>query len=108
VFLESFLPAARRLPTATDKWDGGNDATMWQKRSSADRGFDIPTDLANAAGHPNKVARAMLSQWQPGPVAEALESVLVDLLTVRRDHLPLPDVGDEVAATVPGSAYVMY
>jgi carbamoyltransferase len=108
VFTESFLPAARHLPPAAREWDGGADGTMWRRRSAADGVFDIPEAVCDDTGPPSVLARAMLSQWQPGPATDALESVVVELLTVRRDHLPLPGAGHEVAATVPGSAYVMY
>jgi carbamoyltransferase len=109
VYAETFLPAARLLPAAAKEWDRDTDATMWRDHSSsADGMFEIPAALCDAPGHPNQTARAILSQWQPGPVTEAMESVLIELLTVRREHLPLPQAGDEVAATVPGSAYVMY
>ncbi len=108
VFAESFLPAARGLPEAARAWEGSTGGTMWRKRSGADSAFDIPAALSDDAAHPSAIARAMLSQWQPGPATDALQSVVAELLAVGRDHLPLPGAGDEVAATVPGSAYVMY
>jgi carbamoyltransferase len=107
-FFDSFLPVARTLPAAAREWDGEAGGTLWRTRSSSDVSFDIPAALAGDGHTPGSVARAMLSQWQPGPATDALEAVVAELLTVRRDHLPLPDAGDEVAATVPGSAYVMY
>jgi carbamoyltransferase len=109
VYSETYLPAARLLPAAVKQWDHGGDATMWRNHpSSADGAFEIPAALLDDTGHPDEIARAVLSQWQPGPVTDAMESVVIELMTLRRDHLPFPEAGGEVAATVPGSAYVMY
>ena len=111
VFEETFLPVARELESSGEllgDWGSDDNTSMWRVYTPPGDLFEIAGVLHDSMAEPTQLARATLRHWQPGAVADAIEPTLVELLTIGRDHLALPDLGAEITPTVPGSAYIMY
>jgi hypothetical protein len=66
--------------------------------------FEIPRELDGNNCSSERMARAMVKYWQPGPIARSLEPAIASMLKLYAQH----PVGTEFSGKVSDSVYVMF